>query len=116
VLLSLKQSVKKAEGVRDARLNFGASKITVHGRKLTVAEVNRLGAFDGIRVAEEEESAAQGWKRRLGDRQTVFTGVSALLIAASWMGGRLGAGNWMTVGLLLLGDHSEKCPQIFDAA
>ncbi|MGF7088006.1 Cd2+/Zn2+-exporting ATPase [Kroppenstedtia sanguinis] len=73
------QEVKKAPGVSDARVNFGASKLTIWGEELSREHVNRLGAFDGIRVKEEpgEDGQVLPWYR---ERQVLFTGGSLLLI------------------------------------
>src|SRR5699024_9452915 len=47
------QNVKELENVRDAKLNFGASKITVMG-DITVEQIDKAGAFDNIRVDDSK--------------------------------------------------------------
>src|SRR5690606_9734669 len=46
--------VQNSEGVVDAKVNFGASKITIYGKRLSPEEINRLGAFDNIRVVLQD--------------------------------------------------------------
>ena len=49
--------------MKDARVNFGASKITIVGKRLSPAEIDRLGAFDDIRVAQGDEDEPRFWTR-----------------------------------------------------
>ncbi|ART77271.1 copper-translocating P-type ATPase [Sutcliffiella horikoshii] len=47
-------NVKKIEGVTDARVNFGASKISVSGA-VSVGDIEKAGAFDKLKVSSEQE-------------------------------------------------------------
>ncbi|MEA3320589.1 MAG: heavy metal translocating P-type ATPase [Bacillota bacterium] len=47
-------NVKKIEGVTDARVNFGASKVSVTGAA-SLSEIEKAGAFDKLKVSPEQE-------------------------------------------------------------
>lgn len=47
------KNVKKLSGVQDAKVNFGASKISVYG-DATIEELEKAGAFENLKVAPEK--------------------------------------------------------------
>ncbi|WP_214892389.1 MULTISPECIES: heavy metal translocating P-type ATPase [unclassified Exiguobacterium] len=47
------KNVKNLSGVEDAKVNFGASKISVYG-EATVEELEKAGAFENLKVAPEK--------------------------------------------------------------
>lgn len=47
-------NVKNLEGVKDAKVNFGASKITVYG-ETTIEELEKAGAFENLKIQDEKE-------------------------------------------------------------
>jgi len=91
--------VKKVPGVVDARVNFGASKITIVGKRLSPAEINRLGAFDDIRVAREDEGEPRFW---LQNRQVRLAALSLVCLLLALLSQGLGAPAPLPVGLFLL--------------
>ncbi|MBM7694109.1 Cd2+/Zn2+-exporting ATPase [Peribacillus deserti] len=48
------KNVQKIEGVEEAKVNFGALKLTVYGTA-SVEEIERAGAFENIKIAPEKE-------------------------------------------------------------
>src|SRR5690625_948860 len=47
------KNVKKLQGVKDAKVNFGASKISVSG-DATIEDLEKAGAFENLKVAPEK--------------------------------------------------------------
>ncbi|PJN92111.1 heavy-metal-associated domain-containing protein, partial [Bacillus sp. mrc49] len=59
-------NVRGLEGVRDAKINFGASKISVQG-SATIEEIEKAGAFDNLRIRGEQEQVSLKepfWKQK----------------------------------------------------
>lgn len=76
--------IKKHPGIKDARLNFAASKITVVGN-ITVEEIDKIGAFEGIkavREGEENQTQAGFWVKH---RPVLLPAISLLLIVAAFL-------------------------------
>lgn len=61
------KNIRDIPTVEDVQLNFGASKIVVYG-KTSVEQLEKAGAFDGIKVYPEHEKIKEGktpfWKKR----------------------------------------------------
>ena len=51
------KNVQALEGVRDAKVNYGAAKLSVIGQA-SIAELEQAGAFDNIKVRPEQETNA----------------------------------------------------------
>ncbi|WP_153127035.1 heavy metal translocating P-type ATPase [Peribacillus tepidiphilus] len=77
-------NVKKLPGVKDAKVNFGASKITVVG-ETSIEELEKAGAFENLKVIPENnrrvEEKVPFWKKR----ENINVIVSSLLLALSYM-------------------------------
>jgi Zn2+/Cd2+-exporting ATPase len=52
------QNVKHLDGVSDAAVNFGASKLTVYGNA-TIEELEKAGAFENLKLAPEKGARVQ---------------------------------------------------------
>ena len=48
------KNVQELEGVSEAKVNYGAAKLTVTGQA-SIAELEQAGAFDNIKVKPEQE-------------------------------------------------------------
>ncbi len=94
---TFEKNVKALPNVRDAQVNFSASKLTVYG-EATIEELEKAGAFEGLRIYPENQHALPAtepfWKRA----NTIRTAVSAILLACGWLiGERSDAGVYAPV-------------------
>jgi Zn2+/Cd2+-exporting ATPase len=99
--------VKHLDGVSDASVNFGASKLTVYGNT-TIAELEKAGAFEKLKVVPEkqrfEEVKEPFWKKH----STVIASLVFLLMG--WLAGYLnGEGSTTSVlayaASIIIGGH-----------
>ncbi|PKX57698.1 heavy metal translocating P-type ATPase [Lactiplantibacillus plantarum] len=82
-------NVKQLPGVKDAKVNFGASKVYVQGNT-TIEELEKAGAFENLKVRDEKEQKVERepfWKQK----ENIKVYISALLLVISWfLGEQLG--------------------------
>lgn len=88
-------NVKQLPQVKDAQVNFGASKITIIG-EASVKELEKAGAFDGLRVIPEEATNGLELKPIWRSKQTYVMLASLVLLAVGWT-----FGEQSTVGKML---------------
>ena len=72
--------MKELNGVEDAKINFGASKIYVKG-ETTIEDLEKAGAFDHLKIRGEQEQMAERepfWKQR--ENIKVFVSASTFTI------------------------------------
>ncbi|MFS0598469.1 heavy metal translocating P-type ATPase [Peribacillus frigoritolerans] len=76
-------NVRELEGVKDAKINFGASKISVQG-STTIEQIEKAGAFDNLKIRGEQEQATQKepfWKQK----ENIKVVFSVILLLVSWI-------------------------------
>ncbi|TKH05796.1 cadmium-translocating P-type ATPase [Peribacillus simplex] len=76
-------NVRELEGVNDAKINFGASKISVQG-SVTIEEIEKAGAFDNLKIRGEQEQVTQKepfWKQK----ENIKVVFSVILLLVSWI-------------------------------
>lgn len=76
-------NVRELEGVNDAKINFGASKISVQG-SATIEEIEKAGAFDNLKIRGEQEQVTQKepfWKQK----ENIKVVFSVILLLVSWL-------------------------------
>ncbi|NMO75690.1 heavy metal translocating P-type ATPase [Niallia alba] len=76
-------NVKALEGVQDAKVNFGASKVDVIGNA-TIEELEKAGAFENLKIRNEREQVVKQesfWKQK----ENIKVYISAVLLLISWM-------------------------------
>ncbi|MFT8928397.1 MAG: heavy metal translocating P-type ATPase [Sporolactobacillus sp.] len=106
---TFEKNVKRLEDVFDARVNFGASKITVTGNA-TIEDLEKAGAFENLKIRNESEQIVEHepfWKQK--ENYKVY--ISAALLLVSWViGTQLGEQSLLpTIGFLaaiFIGGHS----------
>ncbi|MEK5323726.1 heavy metal translocating P-type ATPase [Aeribacillus sp. FSL M8-0254] len=79
-------NVKSLPDVQDAKVNFGASKITVWGTT-TIEELEKAGAFENLKVREDKEKSVKRepfWKQK----ENIKVYISAVLLVISWFLGK----------------------------
>jgi Cd2+/Zn2+-exporting ATPase len=73
--------------VQEAKVNFGASKITVYG-KTTIEELEKAGSFENLKVTSENQATRVEkepfWKRR----ENIQVLISFMLLIIAWFAGR----------------------------
>jgi len=104
------QNVKALPGVKDAKVNFGASKISVEG-EATIEELEKAGAFENLRLFPEKQRIVvekeSFWKKTTNIR----TVISAVLLLVAWLiRDQYGEEHWLPVSLyaasILIGGFS----------
>ena len=96
------KNIKDIETVKDLQLNFGASKLTITG-DVTIEQLEKAGAFDGIRVYEDSKRPVQREKCSFWasseNRATVFS--LFFLLAALFVDYGTPAPDWTAIGLYI---------------
>ncbi|MCA1031709.1 cadmium-translocating P-type ATPase [Bacillus timonensis] len=77
------KNTKDIAGVSDARINFGASKLTVYGQA-SIEELEKAGAFDSIKVYPEKQRMEE-LKKGSFLKRNVFLFLSLLFLIGGWM-------------------------------
>lgn len=78
--------MKRLDGVVDARVNFGAAKITVFG-DTSIEALEKAGAFENLKLRDEKEQRMEVipfWKQK----ENIKVYISSLLLVISWFLGR----------------------------
>ena len=76
-------NVKDLEGVDDAKVNFGASKIYVQG-STSIEDLEKAGAFESLKIRDEKEQTIERepfWKQK----ENIKLYISAIIIVISWL-------------------------------
>ncbi|MBB6283427.1 heavy metal translocating P-type ATPase [Geobacillus subterraneus] len=77
-------NVKSLPGVKEAKVNFGAAKLTVWG-ETTIEELEQAGAFERLKIREERERLMRRepfWKKKENWNVLVAAGLLGLGVAA----------------------------------
>src|SRR5699024_7584419 len=80
---TFENNVKALQGVEDAKVNFGASKIYVQGTT-TIEELEEAGAFENLKVRDDKEQKVEResfWKQKAN----IKVYISAVLLVVSWI-------------------------------
>ncbi|WP_040984062.1 heavy metal translocating P-type ATPase [Oceanobacillus jeddahense] len=98
---TFENNVKKLQGVEDAEVNFGASKVYVKGQ-ITIEELEKAGSFENLKVRDEKEQKVDHepfWKQK----ENIKVYISAILLLVSWfLGKQLGEEHFLpTIGYAL---------------
>lgn len=78
------KNVKELAGVQEAKVNFGASKLTVYG-DISIAELEKAGSFENLKLTPEKQLLEAKKEPFLQRNWRIF--VSALLLLTGWITG-----------------------------
>lgn len=103
------ENVKELRGVKEAQVNFGASKIYVHG-ETTISELEKAGAFENLKVRHENERRVEPesfWKQKAN----IKVYIAAILLVFTWfIGSQFGEGHIFTkasyAAVIVIGGHT----------
>ncbi|AGT31077.1 cadmium transporter [Geobacillus genomosp. 3] len=104
---TFERNVKSLPGVKEAKVNFGAAKLTVWG-EATIDELEQAGAFEQLTIREERERTVRPepfWKRK--ENRNVY--VAAALLAIGWTASAAGSGRLAVaayVAAIVIGGYS----------
>lgn len=79
--------MKRLDGVLDAKVNFGATKITVYGES-SIEALEKAGAFENLKLRNEKEQKLESvpfWKRK----ENINVYLSAFFLLISWLVGNV---------------------------
>lgn len=76
------KNVCNLPGVRKAKVNFGASKITVYG-EATIDEIEKAGAFENLKITPENQVYSSGPFWRQKEYLLIF--LSSFLLFTAWI-------------------------------
>ncbi len=78
------KNVCNLPGVTEAKVNFGASKITVYG-EATIEDLEKAGAFESLKIAPQQADTnackVPFWKRK----ENIFLFISASFLIIAWI-------------------------------
>lgn len=80
---TFENNVKNLDGVIDAQVNFGASKITVFG-DATIEQLEKAGAFENLKIRDEKEKTIERTPF-FKQKEIIKVYISAILVFLSWM-------------------------------
>ncbi|MDV2686326.1 heavy metal translocating P-type ATPase [Alkalihalophilus lindianensis] len=84
------ENVKRLDGVEDAKVNFGASKITVYG-ETTIKELEKAGSFENLKVRTNNEKD-YAFERPIPFWKTQYHTIIAFLLVLLGIGLRMNYG------------------------
>jgi len=73
------KNIHHIETVTDAKVNFGASKVTVHG-EVTIEQLEKAGAFDNIKVVPETEDPTPERLAFFNKQENLSTLIAGILL------------------------------------
>ncbi|ALC87635.1 cadmium transporter [Bacillus sp. FJAT-22090] len=77
--MKFENNIKSLPDVEDALVNFGASKVSVIG-DVTIEDIEKAGAFDGIKVAQEKHRKVEGKVPFFKRKQNIVTVISFIFL------------------------------------
>lgn len=104
-------NVKKLEGVEDAQVNFGASKIYVEG-DTTLEELEDAGSFENLEIREEHERRPETEKRSFWKQKAnIKVYIAAVLLVFAWIiSSQFGADHLLSTltyaSVIIIGGHT----------
>ena len=79
--------MKNIPSVKDAKVNFGASKVAVYG-EATIEELEKAGAFENLKIHPEKQEIEMDTKPFWKKGENIRVMISAILLIFAWYLGR----------------------------
>ncbi|WP_336775193.1 heavy metal translocating P-type ATPase [Paenibacillus sp. MMO-58] len=80
---TFEKNVKNLDGVEDAHVNFGASKLTVHG-KTSIEDLEKAGAFENLKLTHEKDKVVVSKQPFWNEHWNVLVSVLLLAVGFIW--------------------------------
>lgn len=84
---TFEKNVTNLPQIKEAKVNFGASKITVYG-EASIEELEKAGAFENLKITPEKQSTSVKKKPFWRHKENIQVFLSILFLLSAWLVGR----------------------------
>ena len=95
------KNVKAIPEVKEAQVNFGASKITIVG-DVSVSQIEEAGAFDGIKVSQSQKKVIEKATPFYQKRENILASIALLFVIIGYvLVSQRGETDWLTIAMFI---------------